>query len=173
MRNLVQAILLVLALFLSGILFLLILWKLLSKEQKEAPKALEITGIVPVEVEDQAGSEAEEEAASPGADGGPDAIPDVEVDETPVQLEPDDLTRIEGIGPKIAGVLQAAGVLTFAQLAETNLLRLGDILEAESPRLRRLAEPSTWPEQAALAAAGEWEALQALQGTLKRGRRPG
>jgi hypothetical protein len=35
----------------------------------------------------------------------------------------------------------------------------------------RLAHPATWPEQAALAATGEWEALEALQAKLKGGRR--
>jgi hypothetical protein len=37
--------------------------------------------------------------------------------------------------------------------------------------LLRLADPVAWREQAALAATGEWEALEALQGTLKGGRR--
>ena len=34
-----------------------------------------------------------------------------------------------------------------------------------------MIDPSTWPEQASLAAAGEWDALQALQDELKGGRR--
>jgi predicted flap endonuclease-1-like 5' DNA nuclease len=81
------------------------------------------------------------------------------------------LTRIEGIGPKISGVLQEAGITTFAQLADTDPASLEEILEASDPRLRRLADPTTWPEQAALAAAGEWEAHEALRGELKGGRR--
>jgi hypothetical protein len=35
----------------------------------------------------------------------------------------------------------------------------------------RLADPGTWPEQAQLAAAGEWDAFQVLQQELKGGRR--
>jgi predicted flap endonuclease-1-like 5' DNA nuclease len=173
MRNVVLAILVVLALFLSGILVLVFLWWLLSKGQKEAPAALEISEAAQVEVEDLAPSGADEAVVSPGAEAGVDETAEAGVEPTPEQSEPDDLTRIEGIGPKIASVLQAAGVLTFAQLAETDVTRLEEILEAESPRLRRLSDPSTWPEQAELAATGEWEALQALQGTLKRGRRSG
>ena len=178
MRNVVLAILVVLALFLSGILVLIFLWWLLSRGQKEAPAALEISEAAQVEVEDLPPSGAVEAAvapavAPPGTKMGVDEEPGAEVDEAPVPLEPDDLTRIEGIGPKIASVLQAAGVPTFAQLAETDVTRLEEILEAESPRLRWLADPSTWTEQAALAETGEWEALQALQGTLKRGRRSG
>lgn len=82
---------------------------------------------------------------------------------------PDDLTRIEGIGPKISSLLQAAGITTFAQLAATDVSRLKEIL-AEA-RLAALADPTTWPEQARLAAAGEWEALRRLQAELKGGRR--
>jgi predicted flap endonuclease-1-like 5' DNA nuclease len=84
---------------------------------------------------------------------------------------PDDLTRIEGIGPKISGLLQEAGITTFAQLADTDPGSLEEILEASDPRLRRLANPATWPEQAALAAADEWEAHEALRSELKGGRR--
>ncbi len=84
---------------------------------------------------------------------------------------PDDLKRVEGIGPKISSVLQAAGILTFAQLATTDVARIKEILEAEDPRLVRIADPATWPEQAALAAAGKWDELAALQDELKGGRR--
>ena len=82
---------------------------------------------------------------------------------------PDDLTRIEGIGPKISGLLQAAGITTFAQLAATDVSRLKQII-AEAG-LTALADPTTWPEQASLAAAGQWDALETLQEGLKGGRR--
>jgi predicted flap endonuclease-1-like 5' DNA nuclease len=81
---------------------------------------------------------------------------------------PDDLKRIEGIGPKISSLLQAAGVLTFAQLAETDVSRLKEILDEAG--LGALADPSTWPQQARLAAVGQWGTLQALQDELKGGR---
>ncbi len=81
----------------------------------------------------------------------------------------DDLKRIEGIGPAISRLLFENDIKTFAQLAETPVERLDEILTAV--KLRRLADPGTWPEQAALAAAGDWDALQKLQLTLKGGRR--
>ena len=84
-------------------------------------------------------------------------------------VEPDDLTRIEGIGPKISSVLQAAGIKTFAQLAATDPARLKEILTEAG--LAALADPTTWPEQAGLAAAGKWDELEALQDKLKGGRR--
>jgi predicted flap endonuclease-1-like 5' DNA nuclease len=106
-----------------------------------------------------------------------DAVPShvgaVEGAETKAQTPPapDDLKRIEGIGPKISSVLQAAGIATFAQLAVVDVDRLRRILETENPNLLRLADPTTWPQQAGLAAAGDWEALGALQDELKGGRR--
>jgi predicted flap endonuclease-1-like 5' DNA nuclease len=83
----------------------------------------------------------------------------------------DDLKRIEGIGPRIAGVLQEAGITTFGQLSSTQAEQIRKILEAADPRLLRLADPTTWPQQAALAAEGNWSALEELQGELKGGRR--
>jgi hypothetical protein len=81
----------------------------------------------------------------------------------------DDLTRIEGIGPKISGLLQQAGISTFAQLATTPVERLEQIIADAD--LSALADPGTWPAQARLAAEGEWERLDALQEELKGGRR--
>lgn len=93
--------------------------------------------------------------------------------ETPVAaatpVKADDLELIEGIGPKIAGVLTAAGIVTFADLAAADTSRLTEILEQE-PNLR-LADPGTWPEQAALAAAGKWDEFKVLAEQLKGGRR--
>ncbi len=81
----------------------------------------------------------------------------------------DDLTIIEGIGPKISEHLRRAGIFTFHQLAETPIERLNEILTAA--RLRHLANPGTWPEQARLAAAGDRAGLAKLQDSLKGGRR--
>lgn len=80
----------------------------------------------------------------------------------------DDLTRIEGIGPKISSLLQNAGITTFSQLAATETSRLEEILQEAK---LSLANPDTWPEQAKLAAAGEWDTLETLQDELKGGRR--
>lgn len=86
-------------------------------------------------------------------------------------VQPDDLKRVEGIGPKIAGVLQAAGIATFAQLADTDVEQLKQILGQADPNLLRLADPASWPQQARLAADGAWEELAKLQDELKGGRR--
>ena len=81
---------------------------------------------------------------------------------------PDDLTKIEGIGPKISATMQDAGVVTFAQMADTSVKRLAEILQAAQIRL---GNPGTWPEQAKLAAEGQWDALKTLQDDLDGGRR--
>ncbi len=88
----------------------------------------------------------------------------------PEDVEPDDLTAIEGVGPKIDSILKAAGYQTFAQLAVADVEKLREIL-AEAGSRYKLAVPDTWPEQAALAAKGEWDALEELQDALSGGRR--
>ena len=116
---------------------------------------------------------AKSEAAAPTA--WPETAAPSQVVETPEGVArrappmPDDLTRIEGIGPKISSLLQAAGIMTFAQLATTDVSRLKQII-AEAG-LTALANPTTWPEQASLAAAAQWDALETLQDELKGGRR--
>jgi len=143
----------------SVLLFGYLLWWLWSRrEEDQEAQVIELEAeALAVEVEEQAIEEAAEEE-----------IEEQEAEEAPA---PDDLKRIEGIGPKLASVLQEAGIVTYAQLAKADEGQLEQILEASDPRLLRLARPASWPEQAALAAAGEWEALEALQGELKGGRR--
>lgn len=82
----------------------------------------------------------------------------------------DDLKKIEGIGPKIAGLLADAGLPTFQDLADAPLEKLQQVLAQAGPRYR-MHDPSTWSEQARLAAAGEKEALAELQQTLKGGKK--
>lgn len=89
-------------------------------------------------------------------------------EDSPTTPAPDDLRRIEGIGPKISSLLQEAGVSTFAQLAATGITDLKGILSAAG---MRFANPGTWPEQAQLAADEKWDELAALQDELKGGRR--
>jgi predicted flap endonuclease-1-like 5' DNA nuclease len=83
-------------------------------------------------------------------------------------LAPDDLKLIEGIGPKIASILATAGITTFSQLAATDVSRLREIIAQAG--LTALADPATWPQQAALAAAGKLDELEVLQDQLKGGR---
>jgi predicted flap endonuclease-1-like 5' DNA nuclease len=87
----------------------------------------------------------------------------------PESVEPDDLKKIEGIGPKIAELLNQAGIRTYSKLAETDVDQLEQILTDAGTRYR-LADPTSWPEQANLAVAGDWDALNELQDKLTAGR---
>ncbi len=142
----------------TGVFFIvLVLWRLSKRSSRE---------------QDVAFIEIEAQPPEPEV-GAPPTAPraGAEDQEQEPLAVPDDLKRIEGIGPKLSRVLQEAGIETFAQLAAASPDRLAQILEAADPRLLRLADPTTWPEQSALADAGEWDALGALQGSLKGGRR--
>ncbi|MBL7167761.1 DUF4332 domain-containing protein [Candidatus Bathyarchaeota archaeon] len=83
----------------------------------------------------------------------------------------DDLTVIDGIGPKVSSVLRTAGITSFSKLTEKEPKEIHDILVAEKPSLTRLTDPSTWHEQARMAADGHWEGLKALQDSIKEERR--
>ena len=82
----------------------------------------------------------------------------------------DNLKKIEGIGPKIEKLLKDKGIDTFKALAEADQRVLKETLREAGSRFNR-HDPTTWPEQAALAAAGEWDKLAGLQEELKGGRR--
>ncbi|MCB0633880.1 MAG: hypothetical protein KDD15_29315 [Lewinella sp.] len=85
--------------------------------------------------------------------------------------DPNDLKIVEGIGPKIEGLLHDAGIKTWADLAATSVDRLKEILGDAGERYR-LADPTTWPKQAELAAAGKWDELKEYQDFLNGGKDP-
>jgi large subunit ribosomal protein L21 len=90
-------------------------------------------------------------------------------DKAPViATKPDDLTKIEGIGPKINALLVAEGISTFAKLAATPVATLSDILTKAGGRFAS-HNPGTWPEQAKLAAAGKWDEFKKLTDELVGG----
>jgi len=80
----------------------------------------------------------------------------------------DDLTKIEGIGKKMSAALMASGVDTFAKLSDAT----EDELRAAIQRAGMNFSPSlpTWAQQAAFAASGDWDGLQAYQIQLTSGR---
>jgi subtilisin-like proprotein convertase family protein len=82
---------------------------------------------------------------------------------------PDDLKIVEGIGPAIEKILQNAGIWAFRQLAETPAERVREILAAAGPRYK-MHDPTTWGEQAELAADGKYQELYAWQEELKAGK---
>ncbi len=83
----------------------------------------------------------------------------------------DDLTVIEGIGPKISASLKEHGIRTFVQLSRAEPDRLLEILAEAGPNFK-LAAPAvvSWPAQAQLAAKGDWDQLHAFKESLIAGR---
>ena len=81
----------------------------------------------------------------------------------------DDLTKVEGIGPKIKGLLNEDGIWSFKQLSEAKVSRLQKILDNAGPRYR-VHKPKTWPVQAKMVAEGNWTELTKWQNKLKGGR---
>ena len=81
----------------------------------------------------------------------------------------DDLKLIEGIGPKVSQILKEHGVKTFKDLSKKDPEDIKKLLESKG--IRGIVDPTTWPEQAKLAAEDKWEELKKLQKELKGGRR--
>ena len=129
-----------------------------QKPKSEAPKPVETPPVVetPVAVvEETTNTPVVEETPVPVAETAPTAS--------------DDLKKIEGIGPKIAGLLNEAGIYTFQQLSETAVDRIKEILAAAGSRYATHT-PDTWPQQAGMAARGEWDELKKWQDELDGGK---
>ena len=82
------------------------------------------------------------------------------------KIKLDDLTVVEGIGPKIAGLCGGIGITTWQELSHTDVADLQAMLDAAGPRFQ-MHKPASWPQQAALLARGEWAEFAALLGSLR------
>lgn len=80
----------------------------------------------------------------------------------------DDLTKIEGVGPKAAEALTNGGIGTFAVMADADPAKMKEILTEASSRLSHL-DPTSWPKQAKMAADGKWDELKEWQDNAKGG----
>ena len=81
----------------------------------------------------------------------------------------DDLKIVEGIGPKIEDLLHKAGIYSWESLAESSPDRIRGILD-QAGNDYAMHDPSSWPQQAGLAAAHDWDLLKKLQDELVAGR---
>ena len=98
----------------------------------------------------------------------PVETPPVMAVQAPEERDEDDLTRIEGIGPRVARVLNEAGITTFEALARADASEVQKLLNESG---LQMMNPQGWIEQAALAANGDWEGFERLQRELKGGRK--
>lgn len=81
----------------------------------------------------------------------------------------DDLKIVEGIGPKIETLLNEAGVVSWADLAQADVEQLSKVL-ADAGSRYAVHDPATWPKQASLCVAQQWDELQAYQDALDGGK---
>ena len=84
------------------------------------------------------------------------------------ESKPDDLKKIEGIGPKIAEILNTNGIKTFSDLAAVEADKIREMLKEAGGRFAS-HNPETWPAQAKLAAEGKWDELKKWQDELDGG----
>ncbi len=80
----------------------------------------------------------------------------------------DDLTKIEGVGPKAAEALTNAGLDTFAKVAKAKADKMKEILTEASSRLAHL-DTTSWAKQAKMAADEKWDELKEWQDSVKGG----
>lgn len=99
----------------------------------------------------------------------PSAAASVATPKGAASSKPDQLKKIEGIGPKIAEHLVAGGIVSFADLADASQEKLKQILTDAGPRYQ-MHDPGTWPMQAALARDEKWDELNVLQDKLDGGK---
>lgn len=74
----------------------------------------------------------------------------------------DNLTKIEGIGPKVMEVFNEAGIVSYADLAKEKAEKLAEILVAANSRYK-MFDPTSWPIQAKMAADDKWDELKKWQ----------
>lgn len=84
-------------------------------------------------------------------------------------IQADDLTKIEGVGKKIAVLLNKENIKTFKALSKCSIKKLQLILDTAGSKFN-VHDPATWPKQAKLAASGDWDALAKWQEVLKGGK---
>jgi len=86
--------------------------------------------------------------------------------------EGDELTRIEGLGPKSAQALNAAGVTTFVQIAGLSAEELEDIVKVKGGVRVIDGQTKTWPKQAQFLVDGDEDGFKKYTDHLVGGREP-
>lgn len=84
--------------------------------------------------------------------------------------ETDDLTRLKGVGPKLAAQLGEMGVTSFAEIAAWSDADI-DRIDAQLGRFQGRIRRDSWVEQAGYLAQGDSEGFAAKYGNLDRPQR--
>ncbi len=147
-----------------------------DKQQDEKPAATKEKTVAeekaPVEAKKEEVKEEKapvaKEKAEPVAEKKAEAKEEPKAKKTAAKAKADDLTKIEGAGPKAAEALVNSGIDTFAKLAKADPEKIKEILTEASSRMAHL-DPATWPKQAKMAADGKWDELKEWQDNAKGG----
>nr|WP_299175026.1 30S ribosomal protein S2 [uncultured Allomuricauda sp.] len=140
---------------------------------KEAPKAKAEPAKEEAPVEEKPKAEVKEEVVAAKEEVA-EEVKEEPKKETPkpakakTAAKTDDLTKIEGAGPKAAEALVSSGIDTFAKLAKADPEKIKEILTEASSRMAHL-DPTSWPKQAQMAADGKWDELKEWQDNAKGG----
>ena len=73
-----------------------------------------------------------------------------------------DLTIVEGIGPKIKELFHNFDIKTWAQLGATSVEKCQEVLNSGGKRYK-VHNPKSWPMQSEMAAQGKWAELKKWQ----------
>src|SRR5690606_26739584 len=140
-----------------------------EKEHTEVKKAIKKTQSQ-VELSTLGDIEGFSELADQLANAGSEAKPEKKASAKKSESSKgDDLKKIEGIGPKIQELLNQEGILTFDDLAKTDVEKIKEILHAAGSRYQ-MHDPASWPMQAQMAADGKWDDLKVWQENAKGGK---
>jgi len=85
------------------------------------------------------------------------------------KVKENDLTIVEGIGPKIQELFHNHDVRTWKALSECSVDKCQSVLDSGGERFK-VHSPGTWPEQAKMAYEGRWEDLLKWQDELDGGK---
>lgn len=85
------------------------------------------------------------------------------------KIKQDDLTVVEGIGPKIRELFHNHDIKTWAALGNTSVDKCQEVLNSGGKRFE-IHKPGTWPEQSKLASEGKWQKLKEWQDSLDGGK---
>ncbi len=85
------------------------------------------------------------------------------------RIKENDLTVVEGIGPKIQELFHNHDVKTWAALAGCSVDKCQKVLLSGGDRFK-MHNPGTWPKQAGMAAEGKWQELLDWQDALDGGK---
>jgi len=84
-------------------------------------------------------------------------------------IKQDDLTIVEGIGPKIQQLFNSFDILTWKDLSDISVARSQEILDTGGARYK-IHDPASWPMQSKMAYEGKWKELHKWQEEHKRGK---